>query len=533
MRVLLIDDNPDDRSLALRVLEKQIPGLEAEEIPDPRALDQALERGGFDAVITDYQLLWTDGLTVLRRVKDLYPECPVVMFTGTGTEEVAVEAMKSGLDDYIVKKPSHYVRLPAALRSALARRNERRYTAGLEARLQSLLDQERAAREAAEAASLVKDEFLATLSHELRTPLNAIIGWTRLLRGGSLSPEKIRRAVETIERNALAQSRLIEDLLDVSAIVSGKMSLEIQPMDLAPVIEAALEAARPAAEAKGIQLEREIDPEAGPVPGDPGRLQQVVWNLLSNAVKFTPSGGLVRVALERRGSDVALTVSDTGVGIPPDFLAAVFEPFRQADSGTTRVHGGLGLGLAIVRRLVELHGGAVTVASEGPGRGASFTVRLPLQPRELERRAPGAGSPAARQDGLDCHPDLTDLRVLVVDDEADALELMTAVLEECGARVLAAHSVAEAREIFGSDRPDVLVSDIAMRGADGYELIRRVRELPPERGGKTPAVAVSAYARAEDRRRAFLAGFNLHLAKPYDPNELLTVVASLGGRLRR
>ncbi len=528
MRILLIDDNPDDRALARRVLERDFPDVETWEAFDPSSLDQALEEDDFDAVVTDYQLRWSDGLEVLRRVKEGTPDCPVIMFTGTGTEEVAVEAMKSGLDDYIVKSPQHYGRLPIAVRSALARAEQRRYTASLESRLQTMLDRERTARAAAEAASLMKDEFLATLSHELRTPLNAIVGWTHLLRSGTLSGEKLQRAVETIERNAYAQARLIDDLLDVSAIVSGKMSLEVRPVELAKVVEAVLEGVRPAADAKGIRLQVALDPDAGPVPGDAARLQQVVWNLLSNAVKFTPVGGRVRVGLERRGGHARLSVHDSGVGIEPDFLPHVFEPFRQADSGTTRAQGGLGLGLAIVRRLVELHGGSARAESDGPGQGATFVVDLPLLAGEPERRTPEAPQ-VEEGNGA---PDLAGLRVLVVDDEPDSRDLMAVALEEKGAEVMAVDSAVRARGAFDGFRPDVLVSDIAMAEQDGYDLIRWVRDLPPERGGAVPAAAVTAYARSEDRRRALLAGFNMHLSKPFDPGELLAVVASLGGRVR-
>jgi len=528
VRILLIDDNPDDRALARRVLERDLEEAEIREIADPAALDQVLEAGDFDLVVTDLQVRWTDGITVLHRVKERFPDRPVVMFTGSGTEEIAVEAMKEGLDDYIIKAPHRYVRLPAAVRSALARAAERRYTAGLESRLQELLDRERAARVAAEAASLMKDEFLATLSHELRTPLNAIVGWTHLLRSGKLEGERLRRAVETIERNAYAQARLIEDLLDVSAIVSGKMNLEVRPTDLVPVVEAALDAVRPAAEAKGIRLEVDLDPRARPVPGDPARLQQVVWNLLLNAVKFTPSGGQVGVRLERRSASVRLTVSDNGIGIAPDFLASVFEPFRQADGGTTRAQGGLGLGLSIVRRVVELHGGMVEAESGGLGMGATFTVELPVQAIEPERREI---PPPAVVDEPEA-PDLSGLRVLVVEDEPDTRELIALTLEERNAEILAVGSAPEAREAFDAFRPDVLVSDIAMTGEDGYDLIRWLRSLPPERGGNVPAAAVTAYARSEDRRRALLAGFDIQVAKPFDPGELLAVVASLDRRFR-
>jgi signal transduction histidine kinase/ActR/RegA family two-component response regulator len=394
-----------------------------------------------------------------------------------------------------------------------------------------LLERETAARAAAEAASLTKDEFLATLSHELRTPLNGIVGWASLLRSGTLKGERLARALASIERNAGAQARLIDDLLDVSAIISGKMRLEIRPLYLTPVIEAALDAVRPAAEAKSIHLEAACDALAGAVPGDADRLQQVVWNLLSNSVKFTPRGGTVRVCLERSEGQARIVVSDTGRGIAPEFLEHVFEPFRQADGSSTRSHRGLGLGLAIVRRLVELHGGQVRAESGGPGRGARFTVEIPSGEPLVERRqtpvdgAAGGGFPGVFRLSLD------GLRVLVVDDEPDFRDLLVTLLEERGAAVHAAASAAEALRTLPSLRPDVLLSDIAMPDVDGYELIRRLRALPAESGGRVPAVALTAYARAEDRRRVLLSGFNMYLAKPVDPEELVAVVASLGGRL--
>ena len=388
-----------------------------------------------------------------------------------------------------------------------------------------LLARERAAREAAEAASLMKDEFLATLSHELRTPLNAIVGWAALVRAGGLQGERLDQALESIARNARAQARLIDDLLDVSAIISGKLSLEMRPVDLGAVIEAALDSVRPAAAARRILLEADLAPAVLPVSGDPDRLQQVVWNLLSNGTKFTPEGGAVRVRLDRDGGQARITVEDTGPGIDEAFLPHVFEPFRQADGSITRTHGGLGLGLAIVRRLVELHGGSVRAEN---GSGAKFEVRLPLRAEEPERRVHEARSAEAAI-GLECPPNVPGLRVLVVDDEPDARNLATVLLERCGAEVHTVGSAAEAMRALLELRPDVLLCDIAMPGVDGYALIRRIRALPPDQGGRIPAAALTAHARAEDRRRTLLAGFNLHVPKPVDPEELLAVVASLGG----
>jgi signal transduction histidine kinase len=381
-----------------------------------------------------------------------------------------------------------------------------------------LLRRERQARAEAEAASRTKDEFLAMLSHELRTPLTAMLGWAHLLRSGKPDAATTARGLGVLERSTRAQSQIISDLLDVSRIAAGKLRLEPHPTELAPALEAAVDTVRPAAEAKGIRLEVELDGAAGPVLGDPTRLQQVFWNLLANAVKFTPGGGEVGVRLAREGGQAVVTVRDTGEGIRPDFLPRVFERFSQADASTTRRHGGLGLGLAIVRHLVELHGGGVTAASAGAGRGATFTVRLPALPAR-----PEAGGGAARPPGRGAGG----LRVLVVDDEPDAREMLALVLGGCGAEVTAVASAREALEALPRLRPDVLISDLAMPGEDGYALIRRVRALPAEEGGRVPAAALTAYALAEDRARALSAGFQIHVPKPVDPAELAAVVENL------
>jgi PAS domain S-box-containing protein len=397
-----------------------------------------------------------------------------------------------------------------------------------------LLGAERAARAEAERASHVKDEFLATLSHELRTPLNAILGWSQILKSGGRDEGDLDEGLRTIERNARAQTQIIEDLLDMSRIISGKVRLDVQRVDLAAVVRGAIETARPAADAKGIRLQSVLDPQAGPVSGDPNRLQQVFWNLLSNAIKFTARGGRVQVLLGRVNSHLEVTVSDTGEGIGPEFLPHVFDRFRQADATTTRRHGGLGLGLSIVKQLVELHGGTVRVTSGGAGQGTTFTVALPLtvihpdSEPESERRHPDARP----QDGTrtDFCRRLAGLTVLVVDDEDDARALIKRLLEQCDATVRTAGSVAEAVELLQALRPDVLVSDIGMPGEDGYSLIKRVRALGPDNGGKVPALALTAYARSEDRMRAVSAGYQMHVAKPVEPAELIMMVASLAGR---
>ena len=396
-----------------------------------------------------------------------------------------------------------------------------------------LLAREQEARAAAEAANRLKDEFLATLSHELRSPLNAMLGWTRLLNSRKFDEATTARAMQTIERSAKSQAQLVEDLLDVSRIIQGKLRLNIRPIELVSVIQAAIETVRPAAQAKEISLQSVLDPAAGPVAGDFDRLQQVIWNLLSNAIKFTPKGGRVQARLERVNSHVEITVTDTGKGINPDFVPYVFERFRQADSSSTRVYSGLGLGLAIVRHLVELHGGTVRAYSEGEGKGATFTVKLPLIPVRFDADQNNRVHPSVDLEvPFNNLPVLNGVRVLIVDDEADSREILAAALEECKAKVFAVASASEALEAVSQLKPDVLVSDIGMPIEDGYSLIRKVRQLSADQGGQIPAIALTAYARAEDRMKAIAYGFQMHIPKPVEPAELATVVASLAKRTR-
>jgi signal transduction histidine kinase/ActR/RegA family two-component response regulator len=390
----------------------------------------------------------------------------------------------------------------------------------------ALLLREQAARAEAELSSRSKDEFLAIVSHELRNPLSAMLGWTRMLRTGGLPEDKHQRALETIERNAVNQSQLIEDLLDVSRIISGKVRLDVQSVDLGQVVEAALDSARPALDAKQIDVRAVIDSNGGMVMGDANRLQQVVWNLLANAAKFTNKDGSVRVVLSRIDSQLELSVTDTGKGIAASFLPLVFDRFKQADSTTTRQHGGLGLGLAIAKNLVEMHGGTIQVHSDGEGRGATFVVRLPVSAMHHRSRITPVSVNLA-QLSLEFPPELVGLRVLVVDDEEDARDLVATLLEHCGVIVKSASSASQALHIVQQDRPDVLISDIGMPLEDGYSLIRRVRLLPIDQGGATPAASLTAYAGVEDRRRAMMAGFNMHLPKPVDPAELVAVVTNL------
>jgi PAS domain S-box-containing protein len=389
----------------------------------------------------------------------------------------------------------------------------------------------RRARAEAEEANRAKDEFLATVSHELRTPLNAIIGWAHMLRHNKFDEPTTERAMETIERNSRSQARLIEDILDVSRIITGKLRLDVQPIELVPVIEAAIDAVRPAADAKEIRLQTIFDPRAGPISGDPNRLQQVVWNMVSNAVKFTPRGGRIQVRLERLNSHVEIIVSDTGQGIKADLLPHIFERFRQGDSSTTRLHGGLGLGLAIVRHLVELHGGTVQAWSPGEGHGATFTVKLPLLIWHGGlKHVEGAHPTADGGNALENAPSLNGVRVLVVDDDPDTRAMLKVMLEQFGAEVEVSASSTEALDRLGPWQPNVLVSDIEMPGENGYEMIRKIRALEPERGGAIAAVALTAYARAEDRMRSLAAGYQMHLAKPVEPVELAIVIGNLAGR---
>ena len=384
-----------------------------------------------------------------------------------------------------------------------------------------------------EEANRLKDEFLSVISHELRTPLNAILGWTKLLRAGNMAEGKANQGLEVIERNAKSQAQLVEDLLDISRIITGKLRLAVRPISLIPVIEAAIETVQPAADARSIRIQTLFDPKAETVSGDPERLQQVAWNLLSNAIKFTPKGGRVQVRLERVNSHIELIVSDTGKGISPEFLPQLFNRFSQEDGSTSRSQGGLGLGLSIVRHIVELHGGSIQVTSLGEEKGTTFTVSLPLmivhRPiGHLDRVHPLVETELSAQS----KSSLQGLKILAVDDEADARELLIEVLQGCGATVTAVGSAQEALKALERLKPNILLSDIGMPDADGYSLIRQVRALDAVQGGETIAIALTAYARTEDRIRALETGFQMHIAKPIEPAELIAVIKSFSGRKR-
>jgi PAS domain S-box-containing protein len=427
--------------------------------------------------------------------------------------ELRVFTMRSGLGE-----PLCYVSIS---RDITARKKT-------EAKLAQLLIRERSARADAEKANRLKDEFLATLSHELRTPLNAVIGWSRILKAGRLDDESAGHAIEVIERNAWAQKQIIEDILDVSRVITGKLQQHLGPTDLISVVNAALDAVRPALEAKDIRVETHYQPGLKILAGDADRLQQVIWNLLSNASKFTPVGGVIGIRVTQDATYVQIEVRDTGPGIAPDFLPHVFERFRQADGSTTRTHGGLGLGLAIVRHLVELHGGLIGAENVTEGTGAIFTVKLPIPSTELSLEGLPP-SPPVETNITD--NDLKGITILVVEDESDALDLITIDLTTHGAKVRGVTSAAEAFELLRSDEFDLLISDIGLPDIDGYSLMKQIRKREGEKGEHIPAIALTAYARAHDRIRAIAAGYNTHVAKPVEIRELVTVVKCLIGKI--
>jgi len=480
-----------------------------------------------------------DLLTVPGKVFHDTHYAPLLQMQGH-VREVALDLLRPGRDPLpalvnAVQRPPDGAR-PALIRitvfDATDRRQYERELLLARRRAEQATETERAARELAEQANRVKDEFLTLVSHELRTPLNAILGWTQMLRQTYAADPDLQEGLAVIERNTRAQAQLVDDLLDMGRVTSGKMRLDVQRVDLAAAIEAAVETARPAADAKGLRLQKVLDPGVI-VAGDPGRLQQVFWNLLSNAVKFTPRGGYVRVVMQRVNSHVEVSVTDSGQGMKPEFIAHAFERFRQSDTKGTRRTGGLGLGLSLVKNLVEMHGGAIHATSEGEGKGSTFVVQLPVTvvhpPHETDERV--HPRPAITDAPADVgNISLAGTKVLVVDDERDAREIVRRLLTGAGAEVIVVASAAEALEAIERFRPHVLVSDIGMPDQDGYELIRRVRMLG-QGLGRTPAIALTAFARIEDRTRAMLAGFQMHIAKPVEPGELIVTVASLAGRV--
>jgi PAS domain S-box-containing protein len=468
---------------------------------------------------------------MLREVSD-----DVIVAAARGDAERVALVRSLGLRSYIIVPLTARGRTLGALTLATAEsgrlytEDDFRFAQDVAFRAALAVDNARAYNDA-QAANRLKDEFLATLSHELRTPLNAILGYSRLLDSGMMTAEKQAHALQTVERNATALTQIVEDILDVSRIISGKIRLSIQPVDLPAVVANAVETLGPAAEAKGIRVQTILDPRASPISGDPDRLQQIIWNLVSNAVKFTPKKGVVQVRLERVNSHVEIVVSDTGIGVSADFLPHMFERFRQEDSGSTREHGGIGLGLAIVRHLVELHGGTIHAASGGRDQGTTFRVRLPVMivhhETPLERRVHPTTESVRMATQL---PDLRGLSVLAVDDDADARSLVAETLGTRGARVVAVESADEALQVLEKHRPDVLLADIGMAHTDGFSLIKRIRQSDDHTLREVPAAALTAYARAEDRMKVLQSGFQMHLAKPVDPAELIVAVASLAKR---
>jgi signal transduction histidine kinase/ActR/RegA family two-component response regulator len=537
-RILILAPTGRDSELSARVFSDY--QLRAEVCSGPQELCEKFLVGAGLVFLTDEALtpIVTQYLVEALEQQSAWSDMPLVILTSGGGDTPAnAEALATLVERgnvTLIERPVRVMTLLSAVRSALRARRRQFDVRDYLAAEQRATDDLKQAIQRAEEASSLKDEFLATVSHELRTPLMAVLGWAHLLRSNNLDEAGQRRALETIERNARAQQQLIEDLLDVSRIITGKLRLDVRPVAPGIFIAAAVESVRPAADAKEIQLEIISDPISS-ISGDAGRLQQVVWNLLSNAIKFTPRGGQVRLELRRTGSQVEISVTDSGQGIRADFLPYVFERFRQADMKTTRAHGGLGLGLAIVRQLVELHGGTVGVMSEGEGKGATFVVKLPVlpvQPNALAGSLSNSPYIEARA-SVDCADRLAGLKVLVVDDEADACELISSLLTRCGAEVTPARSASEAFRLLKQVHPDVMVSDIGMPFEDGYELMRKVRALSEENGGKVPAVALTAYARPEDRMRALRAGYQMHVSKPIELTELVTIVASLGNPMKK
>jgi signal transduction histidine kinase/ActR/RegA family two-component response regulator len=541
LRVLVFTPTGRETVLAADVFAEA--GLTAYICRDVDDFTRELQTGAGVALIAEEAL----ASAAVHRIGDVlgaqpaWSDLPILVLSSGGETTQATLAALKAVEPLgnvtLLERPVRVVTLVSAVHSALRARRwqyevrdhlaERKHA---EIEREQLLALERAARAEVEAANRAKDEFLAVLSHELRTPLQPILGWVKVLRQQRLDDRTTGRALETIERNARTQAQIIEDLLDISRIIAGKLHVELRPMSLVPAVEGAVEAVRAAAEGKGIRMTTELDRSGVEINGDAHRIQQVVWNLVSNAVAFTPEGGRVHVILHQEPGRAVIVVRDSGRGIPRSFLPHMFERFRQADSTSTRRHGGLGLGLAIVRHLVELHHGSVKAESEGEGRGATFSVTLPLLERETGTVLEPAGTHVEVAAGTG--PLLEGLRVLVVDDDADTCELLTTVLGYYGAEVTAAQSVGDALAVVERSWPEVLVSDIAMPGEDGYSLVRRLRSLERERGRRLPALALTAHARASDTEQAYLAGFEAHVAKPVEPAELAQVIARLG-RLAR
>ncbi len=523
MRVLLIEDDEDDYIVARRMLNDIYP--DNVELTWAQTYEEGMEKISpcdFDVCLLDYRLGARNGIELLREIcADKYP-IPIILMTGQGDREIDIEASKAGAADYLLKNQPAPLLLERAIRYSIQHKQSEA------ARLELL--KEREARLTAEQANRANDAFLAMVTHELRSPLNAILGWAQILRAKTADETTIEHALEVIEKSARTQSRLIEDILDTARAVGGQLRIDVRPTILPDVITAAIEVVKPAADAKNIRIETAMDAHVNVISGDPERLQQVIWNLLSNAIKFTPPDGKVAIHLERADPNARIIVRDNGKGIDAAFLPFVFDRFAQHpdDAKNTGRRSGLGLGLSLARQLVELHGGTIEAASEGPGYGATFMLEFPLRaiapasaPEPTTRRAIPSMFAVS----------LNGLHVLVVDDEADARSLVAAVLKQADAQVTEAVNADDAlAQLASGNHFDALVSDIGMPDKDGYTMLRAIRQLPAERGGLIPAIALTAFGRSTDRIRALAAGFQAHIPKPVEPEELVIVLASLIGR---
>jgi len=532
LRVLLLEDNDLDAELVLESVRAEGIVCDVRRAYDEETYAQVLSRKDFELILSDFSLPGYDGFRALDAARASVPEVPFIFVSGAIGEELAIESLRRGATDYVLK--TRLDRLGPAVLRALAEAEDRRLRRVVEEERDRLLVSERTARDAAETANRLKDEFLALVSHELRTPLGAILGWAALLAESPENAVMVRKGVATIERNARAQARIIDDILDISRIITGKLHIDAQPVEVSSFIAAAMDAMRPAASAKGIEMVFEPHLQVGHVFGDAQRLQQIVWNLVSNAVKFTPAQGRITVAVAPVDACVEIRVEDTGIGIEPHLLPFVFDRFRQGDSTITRSHGGLGLGLSIVRHLVELHGGRVEVDSGGLGRGSSFSVRIPAgrsPPHETGPSEEDRSSDAeASASGIFRQQPLKGVRVLVVEDNPDTREVVAQILERSGAIVTATEGAQEALEIFAQGTFEIIVSDIGMPRVDGYAFMRSIRALGADAGGNVPAIALSAYARPQDRQGALDVGYQQHVAKPVVPHEIVSAVSALLGR---
>ena len=528
--LLIVDDDLALLQALPEALRLRMEGAIVDTCASAQEALECIARVDYDAIITDIKMPGMDGLSLLTEIQLRRPQTPTILITGHGEHDLAVQALRGGAYDFI-QKPIERDYFVAALKRAVHVRQLSRQVDEQQSALERhaaeleliVADRTKELRE----ANRIKDEFMVLVSHELRTPLNSILGWAQLMCSGKLKEDAMTRALQTIVRSTKALNQIIDDLLDVSRIITGKLRLVSIPVEIMKVVQAAVEVVRPAADAKSIGLHLSLDPSAGTVSGDPQRLQQVIWNLLSNAIKFTPVHGNIEVTLKRVESNARLMITDSGEGIGEEFLPYVFDRFRQADNTSTRAHGGLGVGLSIVRNLVEMHGGSVSAASQGKGKGACFTVSLPLVGASLR---PDAEVPYVSHT-QETDRELAGLRIMVVDDEPDSLDLVAAMLEQRGAKVVARSGSADALEVLKRASedliPDLLITDIRMPEEDGFDLITQVRALGAQQGGAIPAVALTAYAGTEIRTRILAAGFQRHIAKPVEPATLTAIVASL------